>query len=211
MATIKAIIRKSKMKSDKTYPIYVRISEDTRNKYISVGCSVLEKDWDEATGKVKRGNSHYEMINSLILKKLSETDSLVLGARAVSDKDVLKSLKASQEKKIKKYFSKVAEDYLTELEAGGKFNQLEADKPRIRHFMKFLNNRDIEFNDITAALLRKYMTYLKTKNTLKYEKQLLENKKSGAKMVLTKKAEISDRTVMNCLVVILQKPGKLTT
>jgi integrase/recombinase XerD len=177
MATISAVLRKSKQKHDGTIPIYIRISEGTKNKYISVGHSVLEKDWDSALQKVKRGNPNYDLINGLILKKRVEADRMVLEIRVVSDEDVLDSIAAKKEKSVKSYFFKMAEEYFQELEQMGKYTRVSGDRPRVNHLKAFLK-KDVQFKNINEGLLRKFIVFLKTEQGL------------------------GERSVMNVLVVI---------
>jgi site-specific recombinase XerD len=64
------------------------------------------------------------------------------------------------------------------LKSSGKYNRVEADKPRIKHFKEFLESSDITFQEITVPLLTKFCAYLK-----------------GTR-------KVKDRTVMNYLIMI---------
>ncbi len=178
MATVTAVLRKSKKKIDNTIPIAVRISEGIKNKYISLGHAVLEKDWDEDMQKVKRSNPNFDYINSLILKRRTEVDKLVLEVRLYAETDILDSIQRRHQKKERDGFFVMAEEYLKGLYLNKKFTRLSAEKPRVKHFKEFLSNRDIQFKKIDVALLKNFSAYLKNKQ------------------------KCGERTVMNHMVVI---------
>lgn len=189
MATIKAVLRKSKQKSDNTLPVYIRISEGTRNKYITVGISVLVKDWDAKMQTVKKSNSNYEYLNGLISKKRSEAEKEVLVVRITeSDDEVLDSIDKKNIKKERSNFFVSAELYLKDLYINKKFSRHSADRPRINRFRKFIGKEDLPFSRIDHPLLKKYATYLKNQKKENHEGELV--KKCG------------ERTMMNHMVVI---------
>lgn len=101
--------------------------------------------------------------------------SSVLDDKEASAQTIQKSF---LKKKTKQSFFDLAEIYLNQLAANGKFNQVNAEKPRIKHFRKFLKNKDIAFVDITVVLLKRFQAYLK-----------------GSR-------KVSDRTVANYMIVI---------
>ena len=189
MATIKAVLRKSKQKSDKTIPISIRISEGTKNKYITVGHSVHEKDWDQDLQKVKRSNPNYDYINGLISKKKTEVDKQVLEVVLLDQGNyVLDSIQRKKVKKEKSSFFVLAEEYLKDLYLNKKFSRLSAEKSRVKHFKEFLGNKDISFDQIDVALLKKFAIYLRDK------KKVFKNG--------TKLKSCGERTIMNHMVVI---------
>jgi integrase/recombinase XerD len=178
MATITVVLRVAKKRTDQNIPIAIRISEGNKNKYIYTGCHVLEKDWDEKHKRVKRTNIAFEMINGIIANKLSAANKAVLTIRQSVDDGILDTMQEQHERKVMNNFFKLAEDYLRDLELTEKYKRLSAEKPRVRHFYDFLGKKEISFEKIDVTLLKKFMVYLKTHRG------------------------VSDRTIMNCLVVI---------
>ncbi len=163
MATIKAVLRTSKERKDGTTPLAIRISEGTKNKYISVGYNIFEKDWDGGQEKVKKSNPNHAYINSLIFKIKTQANTLVLEARLTTDDtNLLQSIKRKKEKKEKSNFFSFAEGYLKDLYTNKKFSRLSAEKSRVKHFKEFINSNSLRFHDIDSALLKKFAIYLKT-------------------------------------------------
>lgn len=78
MANIKIVLRKNMMKKDGTIPLAIRISANYKTNYKWLGQYVLEKDWDDVSGKAKRSHPNYKMLNNFLLKKLTEANDIYL-------------------------------------------------------------------------------------------------------------------------------------
>ncbi|XVJ66879.1 MAG: site-specific integrase [Lacibacter sp.] len=177
MATVKLVLRR-KQNKDKTFPLALRITKDRKTSFIHLGINLNEIEWDAAQQKVKKGHPNATRLNNYILKKLVEANDKSLELE--TQKSEVSSYAVKQ--KIKptggiNFFSQ-AELYLENLRKSGKYNQYTADKPRIKHFKDFLNNHTITFSDITVPLLERFKIYLK------------------------ESLQISERTIINHLVVI---------
>lgn len=66
-ATIKLILRASKVLSDGSHPIYLRVNFNGM-KEVSTGCSCTSKYWDKKNESIKKGYPNYASINQLILQ-----------------------------------------------------------------------------------------------------------------------------------------------
>lgn len=75
------------------------------------------------------------------------------------------SLQMLKEKIVRKTntdtFFAQANIYFDTIYKEGKFNRYSGEKPAITRFKKFLNGRDISFQDITVQLLERYKAFLK--------------------------------------------------
>lgn len=192
MAIIKAILNRDKSPDKKTdskatgkkktnwlCPIYIRLHHKHRRKYVSIGRSVKENDWDEETGFVKKTNSNYATINAIIrstIKNLEEEVLMVLATEKTDD--VVSSIHKKEKKRSLNNFFLVAEKYFAELEKSSKYSRLDGEKPRVNHVRAFHRSGMLRFEEIDPAFLRKFQIYLKNEY------------------------ECSERTIMNHLVVI---------
>jgi integrase len=68
--------------------------------------------------------------------------------------------------------------YIKRLKETGNYNRYSADKPRVNRFKEFLQEKDVAFSDMSVGLLERFKVYLKSTRN------------------------ISDRTIINHLVVI---------
>ena len=88
MATISFVLRTQKKKSDNTIPIYIRLLEGEKCRFISTGCFIKAEDWDNEAQRVRtKGSNDDIVINALINKKKNSLEDKVLSIRALSNDD----------------------------------------------------------------------------------------------------------------------------
>lgn len=195
MASVRIVLRAKKLK-DGTYPLAIRIIKDRVTSFIHVGYNIKKEHWDQKAQRVKSGHPNSARLNNFLATKLAEVTNTAL------DLETTKKQVSSQQVKEKvkptggaSFFSQV-ENYLKELKASGKYNQYTADKPRLRHFKKFLKDRDILFSEITETLLHRFTHELRVNPTIRETRKL----KDGG--IVPPKESLSERSVMNHLVTI---------
>lgn len=160
MATLKAILKKDK-KKDGTYPLVIRITKNGKSTFVYTEYSLLPEQWDDKNQRVKKTHPNSVRLNHLIAKRISEAGDKAIELE--TNKQVVSSIA------IKKYvvpkdgntFFQQAEIYLEHLKKEGKYNRYTADKPRIKHFREYCENRDIAFQDITIGMLERFKAWLK--------------------------------------------------
>jgi len=177
MSSIKVVIRK-KLNKDGSYPLALRITRNRKTSFIHLGYNVKEKDWDNDAQRVKKSHANSTRLNNLIAAKVAEASDKSLEMET-QRKDVSSvAVKHRIKPQAGTSFANQAQLYLDRLKETGKYNRYNSDKPRVKHFKEFLTGGDISFSEVTAGLLNRFKVYLKgTYN-------------------------VSDRTIMNHLVVI---------
>jgi len=177
VASLKLILRKKANKEGK-FPICIQIIKNRKASLIHIGQYIDAIDWDETNQKVKKTNSNHSELNKYLLRKLTEANGKYL--ELATEKEVVsaKSIKQKLTNNDNTTFKSQAEIYLDNLKKEGKYNRYSADKPRINRFYEFTKGGDITFQEITIPLLNKFKAYLKSTR------------------------EITDRTIINHLVVI---------
>jgi len=177
MASVKILLRK-KINKDGQFPLCIQIIKNRKTSIIHLGQSINVQDWDETRQKVRKTHPNHNQLNNFLVKKLTEANSKFLELstekRLVSAKRISSELKSE---KVSSFFAQ-ANIYLDELKKSGKYNRYSADKPRINRFREFLKGEDVFFSEISISLINKFKAYLK-----------------GTR-------EISDRTIINHLVVL---------
>jgi integrase/recombinase XerD len=164
MATTKAILMTKKKKKDGTIPIYVRICEGNRVKFISTGYAIPETDWDAEARLVKKTNAKAALINAVIRKKetLVDQKSLMVLAEDTGS-SVIQELNKSEKKSDLGDFFKIADVFYKEQEKMEKFSRVSSDMPRVNHVKAFTGKSNLKFEEIDAAFLRRFRLFLKTK------------------------------------------------
>ena len=69
--SVEAICFNYRPKRDNTYPIMLRLTKSGKRKYVSLGISVKEKDWDFKKNQPKKSCPDREAIVKLISDKVS--------------------------------------------------------------------------------------------------------------------------------------------
>tara|TARA_R110002096_G_scaffold434670_1_gene657089 strand:+ start:209 stop:1540 length:1332 start_codon:yes stop_codon:yes gene_type:complete len=94
MASIKIVRRKNKERKDGTAPLALRMSKNYKTNYCFIGQYVLEKDWDEASGKVKRTHPNSKKLNNFLMKKLTEANDITFETKeSISIKAIKRKIK----------------------------------------------------------------------------------------------------------------------
>ncbi len=194
MATIKVLLRKKKdsegnviLTKDNKLPIVLRVTKDRKTAFIYLGYSVSEKDWDEATSRVKKSHPNSKRLNNFIVKKLAEASDSALELETLKKDVSIKAVRNKIKPSAGSTFTPQSERYFEALKSAGKYNQYTSDKPRINRFVEFVGG-DIAFQDITPALLDRFKAHIKSKPS--------KLKRNGKKVLM------SERTAVNHLVAI---------
>ena len=178
MASVKAILYKSKKRADDKFPIALRIIKDRKPSYIYLYW-IEEKHWDQKKSKIKNSYHSAARLNNLILKKITEADDLILNFRTnkkpYSSSKITSLLKGGN---TAKSFFEYSEQYFQDLSKLGKHSRVISEQGRIKHFKEFLGNKDIPFEEIDQGMLKRFKIYLATSR------------------------KVSERSIMNSLIVI---------
>src|SRR5680860_52354 len=159
MATVKAVLRKRK-NLEGHYPIAIRITKDRISSYMGTGQFIDEKYWDEKNRVVRKSHPNASIINNYILIKITEANAKVLEAETKADYQTVSAIKKKITGNKRIDFFVVAEMHLKNLKGRGKHHQFDTENGRLRKFKKFLNKKELYFNELNVPLLKKFESYL---------------------------------------------------
>ena len=71
MASIKLILKKSKVDKSGKAPLYLRVIKDRKTKFISLSLKLEPNEWDEDKQKVKKNHSNSTRLNKSLFFPLS--------------------------------------------------------------------------------------------------------------------------------------------
>lgn len=144
------------------YPLAIRITKFRKSAYLYIGHYIDLIHWNEKKHLVKRSHPNASRLNNLLLFKLAATNNFLLELQAEG-----KDISASQIKtrimfmNSEKNFFDIADEHLEEIKANNKHGRLTVDKAYVNHIERFLGSRQLSFQDINEAFLRKYCTHLR--------------------------------------------------
>lgn len=149
MATFKATIRKSNMKSDKTWHVYILFSHKSQNAYIPTTMFVTQKDLT-SSGKIKN-RSILDRCEDLIRHYRQKIEKLNLELNDIEFKsivDFIKSKDTSQDLSFTEY----ANIWLD----NSKIKGLKNYKTALNSFKRFMGKENIYFSEITSQKMKEY-------------------------------------------------------
>ena len=162
MATSTSIVLRKKANSVGKFPLMIRITKERKTSYISTGHYIDLKDWDDKKRIVKKSHDNSTRLNNFLIQKLSEVNGKVLELQSNDKVFSLHKIKTKiKNPSDKKTFNSLSKEYINELMANNKLSRLDADQPRIKNFIAFAGTKDLYFQDIDEAFLKRFMTYLK--------------------------------------------------
>ena len=161
-ASVEVICYKSKVLSDGTFPLMLRITKSRKRKYVSIGMSIDEKFWDFDKNKPKRNCPNKEAIEKLITSKVSEYNDLIITMTTERKEYTPQSLSQIIDNKVQ--CRTVREMYkllIVEMEKLERLGNLAVYKYSRDSLLKFTRNKlDIPFGDIDTNWLKKYESWL---------------------------------------------------
>ncbi|WP_421773054.1 tyrosine-type recombinase/integrase [Gracilimonas sp.] len=73
--TVNLTLKKDKQKSNGEYPIYLRITENRKSKYLSTGISLNESDWNKKQQKIRKSHPLSTKLNDELIKLKLKAES----------------------------------------------------------------------------------------------------------------------------------------
>ena len=151
--TLKALIRKGKMRADKTWNVLIRLTYDRRVKYIATNEFVEKKDIT-ASGRIKN-KAVVERCEDLIRVYRKRIGELNLEVNAMDIDDVVRYVTMKRNAGGLS-FTGYAEKWLEESEAKGKKNYRSA----VNALKRFVGREEIMFDEVTVNLMRGFEKWL---------------------------------------------------
>lgn len=172
MPRLNVVLDKRRAKSNKTYPLKVRVHYKSSTFYIPLNIDLYSKDWDEVNTIVLDTHPNSKRINLVVRKKLIELEEIILGIPS----EKLELFSAAQVKSLLLQesqdtitLSKYAREHVSKLQRMNRAGSAIAYSQAIHSLEGFAKRKTLAFSDITYSFL------------IKYEEQLLvEGKKKNS-------------------------------
>lgn len=161
MATAQIVLHQSPNKKGEL-PLALRITHDGRCFYIFTKDYVSHFHWNAQKGEVTRKHPNSIRLNNKLNKILFEARATILELESRGNctlENIKKQIKSPVQNE--RSFFHFAEEYFNTMLDSGNHNRHSAERSAVNHFKRFMNNKDIEFIDITYSLLEKFQAYLK--------------------------------------------------
>ncbi len=157
--TFHLYLRKDFQKKNGEYPIYLRITNDRKHKYMSTGISINKNDWNPNKEEVRKSNSNYKTINERLKQKVTEAEE-VQNDLSKTGSDTAKAITERLKSVNKADFFTIADILEEEFLSERKFYASKHIKVVLNKLESFEKERFLSFKRIDTAYLEKFERYL---------------------------------------------------
>lgn len=161
MATSFHLFLKNRKKQNGEYPIYLRITNNRKHKYVSTGLSVKQKHWNPELEEVRRNHDNYKTLNEALKLKVNEAQRVQTELSRnghETAKAIWERIKTTQ----KADFFALGEQLLKELETSKKYYASKTLKVVLKKFEEFEGERSLPLKQIDGGYLEKFENHLRT-------------------------------------------------
>src|ERR1051325_7965711 len=148
MAKIKVMLYGEASRKDGAYTVYLRLHKNGRRKFISLGFSVQEKDWDAGSATVKVANRNHKRLNNLIAKRYSDAMNYALEMETKDFSTTIDQIMARINGVNGDYF-KFAESYIEKFNNENHYGTYISHKGAIKVLKEYWGRDKLSFNEIT--------------------------------------------------------------
>lgn len=173
MLTIKAEVQRDKQRSDGTYNVKVRFTQDRKVKRLSSSLFVTSKDLTKSFN-FKEGTTVKKEVDKLINTYQEKCAKLQLEVNHYTLDDILAFLKSDREQTQPIDFILFCKEWLETTDIKGKKNYQSA----LNSSISYLGKGHLKTDEVTSQLLNGFKAHL----NLKREKQVLQLQKQGKRI-----------------------------
>lgn len=173
MLTIKAEVQRDKQRSDGTYNVKVRFTQDRKVKRLSSSLFVTSKDLTKSF-KFKEGTTVKREVDKLIQTYQEKCAKLQLEVNHYTLDDIFSFLKSEREQTQSIDFIQYCKEWLETTGIKGKKNYQSA----LNSFISYLGKEHLKTDEVTSQLLNGFKAHL----NLRREKLVLQLQKQGKRI-----------------------------
>ena len=160
MASIKVVIRESKLNERGLAPLYLRLTKHRKATFISLGVYVKPNEWNEKECKVRKSHPNSARLNAYIAQKVAEAEDIAVTMETKSKSLHTSSIKEKINGKAPTEFFPYAESYIASFEMADKIATYKRGKSVIKKLREYINDRTLYFDELTVVFLKQYEDYL---------------------------------------------------
>lgn len=173
MLTIKAEVQRDKQRSDGTYNVKVRFTQDRKVKRLSSSLFVTSKDLTKSFN-FKEGTTVKREVDKLIQTYQEKCTKLQLEVNHYTLDDIFSFLKSEREQTQSIDFIQYCKEWLETTGIKGKKNYQSA----LNSFISYLGKEHLKTDEVTSQLLNGFKVHL----NLRREKQVIQLQKQGKRI-----------------------------
>lgn len=159
--SVEAICLNYRPKKDNTYPLMLRLTKSGKRKYVSLGISVKEKDWDFKKNQPKRNCLDRDAILTLIERKSKQYREQITQFKVEGKDYTLETLVQRVENPVRQMnFGEYLDYFIQQLKEENRLGYAESFKGLKSSIILYCDNLDFPFSDIDQQWLKGYEMFL---------------------------------------------------
>ena len=162
MATFKLLLRKNKQKANGEIPIYLRITENRKSRFISTGISVHPKYWNERLEEIRKSHPQHVVFNDRLKQLLADAQTTALELK--KDKRTNLSAEAVKRKLTSTSsddFFAFADQYIHNLDIKGRYEEWKKARVLVNKLRNFTKIQELSFYEIDHNFLIRFERYMR--------------------------------------------------
>lgn len=164
MATSINLFLRNRKKQNGELPIYLRITNNRKHKYLSTGITVNKKHWNPKaeTGRwIRRTHDNYKTLNETLEHKVKEAQR-VQTELSRNGHETAKAIRERMKSTQKADFFELGDQLLKELDANKKYYASKTLKVVLGKFESFEGGRSLPLKQVDSGYLEKFEQHLRT-------------------------------------------------
>ncbi len=159
MASIKAVLYKSKTYSNGEYPVMIRVNHH-KLKYIGLGISAKENQWNKKTGRLKTNKNNHVRLNNLVESKrlLLENRFIELekSGKPYKIEDIISVLDKGEGKSS---FNSYTKNIIQQMKSAGQLGNAAVYQTMLNRVNAYIDDTEVSFEEITYKWLKDFESF----------------------------------------------------
>ena len=160
MATTKLILKIEKENKKGKIPLFLRIIQDRKPSYISLGVYLKQSEWNEEEKKVKKSHPNSTRLNAYIAKKVAEAEAKMVELQTKQKRPSGKKIKTEIMGGAAVNFFDFTKAHQEAIEKAGHINMAKRIKSIQEKLKTYLGHENLFLTDIDVEFLVKFNDYL---------------------------------------------------
>jgi Site-specific recombinase XerD len=160
MATVKVLLRTSKLNEQGLAPLYLRLIKDRKAKFISLKIYLKPSEWNEEAGKVRKSHPNSARMNALIAQRIADAEGVAVEMETKSKTISSYRIKEKIIGAAAVDFFDYAQKHLNNMQKTGAIGTYMRFNTIIGKLKKYCNNKPLYFDEITVTFLKDYEQHL---------------------------------------------------
>lgn len=153
-------LRKDKERANGDCPVYLRITQNRKSRYVSTGVYIKPKHWNNDKEKIRRSHRNYKALNSILEREQNKAEK-VQDELGVHGKDSAKAIQQRLKQQQSGDFFDLADEYEKELDERKKLYAKKTLNVVLNKLEAFEGERSLPLKHIDKSYLERFEGFLK--------------------------------------------------